>query len=383
MSNQIAIVIPVYQRVHHLNDLLKSLEQAYYGDHPVPLVFKTHEGVSAEVWSLVNQYEWKYGPKDCIKDGTNIGLDANLMSCGDLTEQFESVIILEDDTIVSPHFYTYALAALKQQGSHPSLGQISLYRYHHHPITHIPHHILDDASDGFFLQKTSTRGQLFTQQQWSKFKVWLSSMPVPDFRLPQYIKNFGSNNWEYLHNWYLVQNNLFVLYPKLSVATNQGPAGTHHSTSIDSGYFQVPLRTQDKALIFKSFEHSDLCYDTFFEWLPEKLNLRLGALTLDQDFDVDLYGNKPLECLQRPLVFTSKDSKTPIQQFGDGLKPIELNLIAQSRGTHIHLSKRDALVKNSKSNTYQRARQYFGNVGDVGLWNFIRFKWLKYVERKR
>ena len=362
--------------------MLKSLEGAEYPVGKIPLIFKTHEGVAAEVWSFVNNYEWLKGPKHCVKDPEALGLDKNLLSCGDFTEQFEAVIVLEDDTVVSPQFYTYTLTAINQQGSQDRLGQISLYRYHYHPILGIPHHLIDDPFDGFYLQKTSTRGQVFTKQQWSGFKSWLKALPNTDSRLPDYIKKYGPSNWEYLHNWYLIHQNLYTLYPKLSLASNQGPMGTHHSNSIDSGFFQVPIRLRQTKYQLPSFEESQLCYDAFFEWLPEKfISSSDGALSPDQ-FDMDLYGCKPMECLQKEMMYTVKTSNSPIKQFGDGLKPIEINLITDNKGRDISLAKKESIVKKTKTDLYRRAKQYFGNNSDVGLWNFIRYKWFKYVERK-
>lgn len=383
MTDFPAIVIPVFQRVALLKELLQSLEKADYPEGNVPLIFKAHLGVADDVWSLVKEYEWPYGQKECVRDEENLGLDQNILSCGDLTNQYDWVIILEDDSYASPRFYQYVLDAIKQQGTSHKLAQISLYRYQYLPITGLPHHLLDESGDGYYLQKTSTRGQAFSKPQWSGFKEWLKANEHSQPPLPSYIAAYGKHNWEYLHNAYIISNDLFVLHPKHSVITNQGPVGTHHRTTIDAGLFQTPLTWQKRSFQFLSFEESILAYDAYFEWLPEKASSFLPKSLSSQAFDMDLHGTKPLDVLTSPTLFTSKTSKAPIKSYDGGLKPLEYNLIQEKSGSFFCYSERKSIVKNSKRDFKQKAMQYFGNVTDVGLANFIRFKWLKYVERKR
>jgi len=372
-----AIVIPVYRRLGHLQELLSSLEKADYGDKQIPLVFKTHQGVSNEVLSFCKAYKWTHGNKTVIKDEEQLQLDENLRRCADLSEQFGSVIILEDDSYVSPRYYQYALAVLALP-SDDRIAQFSLYRYGFNAISGLPHEIPDDEYDAFFIQKTSTRGQLFTWQQWKAFREWLQDMPGPDKRLPEYIHSFGLNNWELQHNWFLIEQDKYVLSPKLSVVSNQGPSGVHHTSNIDSGYFQAALQIHPRSWRLPSFQQSQLKYDAYFEIEPAFFT----ALN-EYDFVTDLNGHKPVEILGNAHTLTSKTASKSLIGYSMGLKPLEINILWENHGNDIRLCATRDLVKDVKSRRLWNARQYFAHVPDVGVVNFLRHKWLKYVERRK
>ncbi|MGB0431163.1 MAG: hypothetical protein ACPGLV_11865 [Bacteroidia bacterium] len=379
--NKPAIIIPVFKRNQSLKQLLWSIEKAHEL-YDVTLVFRYHTGAHSAVVEFINAYNWPFGQKRIINDSQAIGLDENLRRCGDLSNEYGSIIILEDDSLVSPFFYTYAQQALDFYENETKVGQISLYRYHHNSHSGLPFHLLANNNSAFMVQKTSTRGQAFTAKQWQKFKTWLSTKNEPDQRLPTYIKTFGQHNWELQHNQFLIENDIFSVWPKVSVSTNQGYSGTHHPNNIDAGFFQVPLQSQAINYRLPLFKNANQ-YDAFFEHKAHFFNksLPLNAITNNQ-LCIDLNGYKPLS-LNFEYWLTSKPHTNAIATFSDELKPIELNVLWQKNGKAIALCKKADLVKNAKTNHYQQAQKYFAENTDVGLRNYLRFKWLKYVERKK
>ena len=52
------------------------------------------------------------GIKKIIKHSKNLGLRAHVITCGDLVNIYDNIIVLEDDLFVSPYFYKYANDAL-------------------------------------------------------------------------------------------------------------------------------------------------------------------------------------------------------------------------------------------------------------------------------
>ena len=105
--NNIAIVIPCYNRLDTLKVLLDSLLNARY-DRSVELVFSIDYSGNEDIYNLVDEFTWPYGKKNIIRHKENIGLRRNIISCGDLTSEYDAVIVLEDDLIVSPLFFDYA-----------------------------------------------------------------------------------------------------------------------------------------------------------------------------------------------------------------------------------------------------------------------------------
>ena len=68
----------------------------------------------------------KYGEKIVLCHPERLGLRRHIISCGDLTEKYGAVMILEDDLYVSPDFYNYAMRALDKYGEHPQIAGIAL-----------------------------------------------------------------------------------------------------------------------------------------------------------------------------------------------------------------------------------------------------------------
>ena len=64
-----------------------------------------------EVKKIANDYIWPYGKKIIKTHEQNLGLRNHMMSLGEWFEQFDTLVILEDDIIVSQCFYSYVRQA--------------------------------------------------------------------------------------------------------------------------------------------------------------------------------------------------------------------------------------------------------------------------------
>ena len=107
------IVVVAYSRLNSLENLLDSLSKAQYDDDEVNLVISIDYSGQQDVYNLADSFDWKNGKKIIIRHDHNLGLREHVLYCGDLSLQYESVIILEDDLLVSPSFYLYSKAALE------------------------------------------------------------------------------------------------------------------------------------------------------------------------------------------------------------------------------------------------------------------------------
>ncbi|MFY0672727.1 MAG: hypothetical protein JXQ87_04960 [Bacteroidia bacterium] len=376
-----SIVIPIYTRLQSLKRLLWSIEKAKI-PHNTRLVFRYHKGATEAVIKYIENYKWINGEKRIIHDEERIDLDENLRRCGDLSLEYDSIIILEDDSLVSPYFYDFAIKALEFYGVNQNIAQISLYNYTKNSISGLPFSTINQQYDAFAIQKTSTRGQLFTKKQWSNFRNWLAQKNIVEVFTPSYIQKFGHENWEFQHNQYLIDQGLYSIWPQISLSSNQGKTGTHHPNNIDAGFFQVPLQNHLFEYKFVSLEDC-YKYDAYFELEPEHYTALAQKHNISlEDFTIDLQGFKPISYGGKYWL-TSKPCKNAIATFSDELKPIELNILWENAGTEISLCKVDNLIKNVKTDHYKNARRYFAENTDVGLWNYLRYKWLKYVERKK
>lgn len=64
--NNIAIVIPCFNRADSLNRLLLSINNAIYDDLPPTLIFSIDGGGSQDVIELVTNFKFKHGNKRII-----------------------------------------------------------------------------------------------------------------------------------------------------------------------------------------------------------------------------------------------------------------------------------------------------------------------------
>lgn len=364
--------------------LLASIERANVPEN-VTLVFRAHQGANPIVIDFIKSYDWPFGENEVIQDEKQLTLDDNIRACGDLTDKYGAVIILEDDLVVSPFFYEFTQQTIALYGDDSSVAGIGLYSYAHNPVSGLRHYRVKSDHDVALYQKTVTWGQCFTKSQWRSFRNWYDNNPLApsDPKLvPPYMRNYGIDNWELQHNAYLVANEKFVIHPSHSLSTNSGQPGTHHQSTIDSEFFQVPLQLASKQWTFPPLNEL-MKYDSYFEMklasfkhlLPE------GHLLLEYDFDLDLLGLKPKEHLYSDWVLTSKECNAT-EQYSSDLKPIELNVIWNEAGNGLSLCKKSDVVKPELSQL-QMARNHFGETRDVGLRNWLIWKWLKYVDRKR
>lgn len=377
-----AIVIPVYQRVQSLERLLSSIERAEF-PQDVTLVFRTHKGVNPKVLELCKAYHWDYGDKQIIQNEKQLTLDDNIRACGDLTGEYGAVIILEDDLVVSPFFYEFTKGALAEYGEESSVAGIGLYSYTNNPVSGLRHFQTKYDHDAALCQKTVTWGQCFTKTQWSLFRDWCENNTVDLQLLPLYMQNYGLDNWELQHNAYLLASEKFVVHPTHALTTNSGLPGTHHQSTIDSGLFQVPLQFEAKNWMFPAFKEL-MKYDAYFEMKSDSFKSLLPKdhTLLGLDFDLDLAGLKPLEHLEHQMLLTSKKCKNAKWQYSADLKPKELNVIWNEAGNGLSLCQKSDVLHPELSEL-QKASNHFGETRDVGLRNWLVWKWLKYVDRKR
>ena len=258
-----AIVIPCYNRLDTLKNLLCSLLRAHYRCE-VSLVFSIDNSGSDLIVNYAKGFEWKYGKKEIIHHKANIGLRRNIISCGDLTDKYDAVIILEDDMLVSPVFFDYACDACAFYGNNDKIAGISLYSYRMSENLH-EFNPITDGYDTYFIQWTSSRGQLWTRKQWKQFKEWYSMHcdDISDIPIPDFVKTW-THSWKKFHIAYLVNTDRYFVYPVFAYSTVQPALGTHAKEIKLYSDDIVPLcNGKVRDFVFQPFD-ATIVYDCFF-----------------------------------------------------------------------------------------------------------------------
>lgn len=359
-----AVVIPAYNRPHALKRLLASLRSAHYPTGaPIPLIISIdpENGVpNSAVREVAESFDWKHGAKEIILHNEHLGLLRNFYFCGGLTEKYGSVVFLEDDLVISPVFHHYALQALRHFETDPRIAGISLHRYAFNGYTHLPFEPLSDASDAFFMQVASILGQAWTKAQWDAFARWRGTSPkVGNDALHDLWSRFDADDYFPILVRYLAAADHFYVFPRVSLTTGFGDAGTHFSKS--TSYFQVPLQRGKDSFRFDELNASNAVYDSFMEILPRCLQ-RLAPGLRGLEFDVDLNAAKRPRHLKADRVVTTRACRNPMKTFALAMRPPEANLIFDLEGEGINVCKPADLLWDgwSEIRTRKKLFEYAG-----------------------
>lgn len=335
------IVIVAYNREKSLERLLKSLCEADYGDYkedPVQLIISIDKSDNEKVLETAESFKWDFGNKRIIVHDENQGLKKHVMASSALAEDYGSVIILEDDLMVSWDFYNYAAAALDFAKGDERIGGISLYNHRLNVHAREPFEPLSDGSDGWYFQFASSWGQAFSAKQWREFAQWMKtgdnsdiSVKAPNGKyVPENVCSWGNKSWLKYFIRFLVEKDKYFLYPTVSHTTNFSEEGTHSMGQ--AADLQVPLLySRNKTYTFNTLDASYAVYDAYFE------NERLGEFLDDiESCDTDLYGKK-LNYNGRYVLSSRALPYRIIDSYARELRPLEANVIRNIKGNALFL----------------------------------------------
>lgn len=376
------IVVVAFNRPKSLKRLLESLGKANYSSNQIPLIISIDKADdNNETLKIAQDFKWKFGDKIINYEKTNLGLRNHVLKCGNLSEQYGSVIILEDDLYVSPNFYLFANQALSFSENQSYIGGISLYNHQINVHTMDNFAPLEDGYDNWYFQFASSWGQAWSKKQWNDFYGWYENNLIlkTSVVIPKNVTNWSNKSWLKYYISYLIEKNKYFLYPKLSLSTNFSDVGTHVGS--DSTAFQVHLDYSNKKHDnFSSLDESNSIYDAFYE--STKLAATLGIKT--SNLCVDLYGYK-VNNVRYWLTTKIADFKI-LKTFGRSLKPIDANILQNIEGKDIFLY--DTSSKSKNQNKVNRYRKLIYNIKFIsskdGIIAYLHIKtmWVKYSLRK-
>ncbi len=388
-----AIVISAYNRPNSLARLLASLAKADYAVKDVPLVISIDRGHlgdrgddnrNTEVRAVAEAFEWQSGAKRVIQHADHLGLVAHFFYCGGLTQEYGSVIFLEDDLLVSPDFFKYATQALSFYDNDARIAGISLYALWFNGYTKQPFVPLSDDADAFFIQAPYTQGQAWTHAQWTRFADWRASgnrALSRDDNIHEMFLHFDAEDWFPLLTKFIIETDRYYAYPRVSLTTGAGDTGTHFKRA--TSFFQVPLQRSKDCFKFKPLDDSFAVYDSFFEIRPDRLNRLTDALR-DFEYDVDLYATKEPRHLSAPYVLTSRRCRSPILSFGKTMWPIEANVIEAVPGAEIVLSRKENVRRDwlAELETKKSNHEYFTRHQKLSKKTSVQYALLDLIRRR-
>jgi hypothetical protein len=327
-----AVVVIAYNRLSSLQRLIHSLCKASYLGDKVDLVISLDHCGQDSLIRFADSVLWPYGAKRVIAHKTRLGLKSHVLKCGDLTKEYNSICVFEDDLFASPGFYAFAKQASQHFIEWDLVAGISLYSHQWNPYVDRPFGAIEDRFDVFFLQVAQSWGQVWNRRSWQDFVEWMrektdETLVTP--LLPAEVSNWSSRSWLKFHNRYLIDVGKYFVYPRQSLSTNFSEQGEHAGSTAT---YQVPLLLDVKdRYYFPDSPNALVKYNAFFEniSIPDFLGVDKTMV------DVSLYGN----CItgKRYLLTTDALNYKVIKSYGLLLRPIDANVVLDIPGTGIYL----------------------------------------------
>lgn len=337
---KIAICAIGYNRVSSLSRLLLSLNSAIY-DEDVTLIISLDRSKSFDVKYFSDSFEWKHGNKIIVLQECNMGLRRHVLRCGQYMDELgiDALVVLEDDVTVSPYFYSYVRQCVFKYHNDDSIAGISLYNFPINYITGFPFTPVNSQYDVYLMNCAMSWGQVWMKDKWKKFIEWYNSNNE-EFSLsylPAPINQWPKTSWLKYHTRYCIENNLYFVYPYVSLTTNNSDPGTHNL--VGHSYMQSRLVCiEQKEWNLPLSINIKVKYDGFFEpkFLHEHLKISEDNLV------VNINGTKT-ECVGRYELTTKRQPYKVLKSFGLKYKPIEANVLLNVEGQDIFLYDRTVI----------------------------------------
>lgn len=327
-------VIVGYRKEASLKRLLSKILKSSKVYDDIVVTISLDGGASIEVKSIAEQFRNLIGEDKCeiIQQKVNLGLREHIIKCGDLTKQYESIILFEDDIYPDLHYFLYAQRSIEYFSKIDQVSQIALYSPRYNETANLPFTPASRSGKAnYFMQIPCSWGQIWTRDQWHEFRVWYETNKSIDFtkheEVPSNIAKWSEKSWKKYYAIFLLNTNRYTVYPYRAYSTNCGDPNGEHS---GHGNHFLNTEIQDTypssaELNFVLFDQSSDKYDAFMEPHSETISNLLPKIY--HDLSIDLYGTKPMYILnQKEYAITSKPTKNSLFQYPLTFKPLEKNL---------------------------------------------------------
>lgn len=330
-----AVVTVGYNRKNALKRLLDSICIADFCDKNVDLIVSLDcSDKQNELVQIAEAISWTNGEKIIRAFPQKQGLRKHILQCGDLTEKYDAVIVLEDDLVVSKGFFKYVVEAIEFYDSDENICGISLYNHRTNPGCGRPFEAANNGYDNYFMKYAQSWGQCWTARMWKEFKDWYAKNEEYDFdsnKIPNYVKNWNKQSWLKYYIAYCAIFDKYYVYPQVSLTTNNTEVG-EHNTICDPSYQVQLLEGELKRKYCFSHLNDGIKYDAFFERIFDEKEI---VPELEGRKCVDLYGLKKDYGDTKYVITTNSLPYRIVKCYSLNYRPHEKNLIMRENGNDI------------------------------------------------
>lgn len=351
-----AIVSIGYNRLDSQSRLLENLVQAdFTGYNNVPLVISIDCSGDEGLYNYARTFKWPHGDKYVLIREERMGLKNHILSCGDLTQYFKGVILLEDDLYLNKYFYHYVMQMMGDYGDCDKVACVGMYKNEMNGFCWLPGDALTNGADVRAVQTVCTSGEAFSAKMWQSFKEWYDKTEIDwaSLDVPEKEKKWGKA-WSKFYDAYLVLNDRYTIYPIISLSTNFGESGEHGLSSEESLRFQATLLYGYRK--FQTLPFDELVkYDSH----GNSLNLFEVLGTKREETCIDLYGNRENRYGKRYYLSVTPKPYKVLKSFGLWMRPMELNILNGLEGIDIFLYDTTIPAKKPKHGGLTRRVMYY------------------------
>ena len=355
MSKSVIVIIG-YNRLNSLKACYQAAVRAVYPDEDtVDLIFSLdHSDQEDAIEQAIRTFAWPYGELKVLKHPERLGLRKHVVSCGTLVEDYEFLVMLEDDIIVSDSFYLYTKKAAEFYGNDRRIGGISLYSPHLYPQNGRNFQPEFNGSDTYMMQVAQSWGQAWTKSMWEGFYSWYNANQTFEqpASMPDYAYSWDQRSWLRYFMGYVCSENKYLIYPYHSYSTNMEDVGENRKL-VDTDY-QVALTSGQREFRFLPF---DKCvrYNGYYEREEDSLfayRFNGEPAALDLNGTRNRYGN------ERYIASTVSRPFECVASYGLKMRPQEVNLKYEVSGDEIRIYDRMKPAKAEPVHNMEQVVRY-------------------------
>lgn len=356
---KLAILVVGYNRIPGMMRLLRSLEDAHYGNDRVTLIISLDNCGNDSVKAAADAFKWSHGEKVVRLFPERQGLRKHILACGNYLNEYDALAVLEDDLVVSPGFYAYMKQAVDFYADSDEIAGISLYTHRLNVNVNLPFTPAFGSGDCYFQQMAQSWGQVWMKKQWFEFIKWYEeneNEPIAAENVPEFVAGWSKNSWLKYHIKYCIAENKYFVYPYASLTTCFNDPGQHSRR--ENNVFQVPMMTgAERKYSFVKFGEQEIRYDAYFE--RQGLGKALGVP--EEMLCVDLYGSKQNWANYRYVLTRKRLPYAQMKSFGLSMRPHEENVIGAIEGDEIFLydTTQPTEGRSCEADVHQEVEYYF------------------------
>jgi hypothetical protein len=340
------IIILTYNRPTSLMRLIDSLKSAL-GENDANLMLSLEYGSDAKTKDYVASLDWSFGLKTIVENSEPLGTHKHMISCLKRAEAFSDVLVLEDDHFIVKGFIKFLKYGKGIMEADKRISGISLHHYEMMQDQLLPFKPLANGEPAYLLQKASANGFWMNNALLKDLNNWIEAFSSTEYSraVPNYLKKWGDKKWSTLIGKYLIEKNMYQLYPRISYVTDFGEKGENYNRPEQKFGAQSDLFYSDTLQYDVNSKKELVAYDAWYEIDSEYLKSHNSDLE-SFDFCNNLQGQKSLDQIQQELILTTENTNqnSSIVSFSKELKPLENNILHGLKGHGISLVNKNDIV---------------------------------------